>query len=327
MMLRHRRAVLTGLAAIATGALALGPAQSQANYPNQTIRFIVGVGAGGATDTMARVVGERLSRSIGAPVVVENIAGGDGVIAAQTAARAAPDGYTVFIGSSTTHAQNQFFRKSIPYDPIKDFEPISRLGVIALLLGIDPRLPVHSVAELIENARANPGKLTFASGSGSTRLGGEMFKSLSGTDVLHVPYRTSAQALAGVIGGQIAMFFGDISQMAPQVKAGKVRGLAVSGAQRTPVFPELPTMEEAGLRGFQLVGFFAAFAPARTPAAIVTRLNREIGQVLGEKDTRDRLLGLGIEPAPTTPQQLTDFVVAEIRKSGDLARSAGIVPE
>ena len=319
---RLAAAALLGLAAL--GAL---PAAAQVSFAGKPIRMIVSVGAGGATDTLARRLAERLSKSLGTAVTVENQPGGSGVIAAQAVARAAPDGHTLLIGTNTTHAGNASFMKNLPYDPINDFEPISRLGIAALVLSINNSVPATNVQEFIAYARANPGKLSFGSGTGSARLASEMFKAKTGTDILSVPYKSNVQALTDLRGGQIQMLLGDIALMLPQIRSGAVKALGVSSAQRSATMPEIPTLAEAGVPGYELVGFIAAFAPAKTPEPVVRRLNEEIVKVLRDKEFVDALTATGVDAAPTTPGELREWVVGETRKWRDLARGAGIQPE
>ena len=303
------------------------PALAQSSYPNKPIRMIVSVGAGGATDTLARRLAEKLTKSLGTPVYVENQPGGSGVIAAQTVARAAPDGYTLLIGTNTTHAGNASFLKNMPYDPVNDFEPISRLGIAALVLGVNNAVPAGNVAEFVAYARANPGKLAFGSGTGSARLASEMLKAKAGIDMLSVPYKSNAPALTDLRGGQIQVLMGDIALMLPHIRSGAVKGLAVSSARRSASMPELPTLQEAGVPGYELVGFIAAFAPAKTPEPIVRKLNEEMGRILRDREFVDGLTAMGMDAAPTSPGQLREWVISETRKWGDLARAAGIAPE
>ncbi len=311
-----------------TVALGASPGLAQtAAFPSKPIRMIVAVGAGGATDTVSRRLGERLSKSLGQAVVVENMAGGSGVIAAQTVARAAPDGYTLLIGTNTTHAGNASFIKNLPYDPLADFAPISRLAIAALVLCVNNDVPVYNLNEFIAHAKANPGKLNFGSGTGSARLSSEMFTTKAGVNIQSVPYKSNAPALVDLRGGQIQMLFGDIALMLPHVRAGAVKALGVSSARRSAAMPDTPTLAEAGVPGYELVGFIAAFAPAKTPEPIVRQLNEEMGRILRDKEFADSLTALGIDAAPTTPGELHAWVVAETRKWGELARAAGIQPE
>jgi tripartite-type tricarboxylate transporter receptor subunit TctC len=319
--------IARGIAALAGVAVVAQAAFAQATYPNKPVRMIVSVGAGGATDTLARKVAEKMSASTGQQFYVENQPAASGVIAAQAVQKAAPDGYTLLIGTNTTHAGNQAFLKNVPYDPINDFEPITRLALAALLLSVNNDVPAKTVADLTAYAKANPGKLAFGAGTGSARLATEMYKSIAGVDLLSVPYKGNQQALTDLRGGQIQILFGDIALMQPQVKAGAVRGLAVSSVKRSAAMPEFPTMQEAGVPGYELVGWIAAFAPKGTPAPIIKRLNDEFNKALADKELVASLHALGVDPAPGTPEQLRDWVKSETKKWGDLARNANIQPE
>ena len=322
-------AVFTTFAHAAAALLALTvlPAHAQEPFPHKPIRLVVSVGAGGATDTLTRLLAERMSRSLGVAVLVENQAGGSGVIAAQTVARATPDGHTLLIGTNTTHAGNASFMKNLPYDPVNDFAPVSRLGIAALVLSVNSSVPANTMAEFIAYAKANPGKMGFGNGTGSARLASEMLKAKAGIDIFSVPYKSNAQALVDLRGGQIQMLFGDIALMLPHIRSGAVKGLGVSSARRSASMPEMQTLQEAGVAGYELVGFIAAFAPARTPEPVVRRLNEEITRILRDKDVVERLTALGVDAAPTTPAELREWVVSETAKWRDLARGAGITPE
>lgn len=320
-----RRLAISAL--LAAGAFATLPALAQGAYPSKPIRLIVSVGAGGATDALTRRLADRLSKSMNTPVYVENLPAGSGVIAATTVAKAAPDGYTLLIGTNTTHAGNASFLKSIPYDPVNDFEPISRLGIAALVLTINNSVPANTVPEFIAYAKANPGKLAFGAGTGSARLASEMLKAKAGIDMLSVPYKSNAPALTDLRGGQIQVLLGDIALMLPHIRSGALKGLAVSSARRSASIPELPTLGEAGVPGYELVGFIAAFAPAKTPQPIVQRLNEEIGRILRDKEFVDSLTASGVDAAPTSPEQLREWVISETRKWRELSRAAGIEPE
>jgi tripartite-type tricarboxylate transporter receptor subunit TctC len=315
-------------AALALAGLGLVPATAAAQtYPSKPIKFIVPFTAGSATDTLARVLGQKLTASHGWTVVVENMAGASGFIAAQNVARAAPDGYTVFITSNTTHAANQNLFKKLPYDPIVDFAPITRLGNIPLALAVHPSVPANNVRELIAYGKANPDKLSFGAGSTSARMAGEMLKALAGFDMLHVPYRSNPLAVTDLLGGQISLVFADVSTTMPQIRAGKVKGLGVSGLQRSPLAPDLPTMVEEGIANYELIGWFAAFVPAKTPKPIVDTLNSAIRGAVEDKAVEESLLKAGIEPLTSTPEELRDYVVSETKKWADIVKAAGIQPE
>jgi tripartite-type tricarboxylate transporter receptor subunit TctC len=319
------RSVVT--AACLAGTFALAQPAAAQDYPSRPIRFVVPFTAGSATDTLARVLGQKLNAANGWTVVVENVAGASGMMAAQTVARAAPDGLSVLVTSNTTHASNQNLFKKLSYDPVKDFEPIGRLGNITLALAVHPSVPANSVQELIAYGKANPGKLTFGSGSTSARVAGEMLKTLGGFDMLHVPYKSNPLAITDLLGGQISLVFADVSTTMPQIRAGKVKGFGVSSAQRSPLAPELPTMAEEGVKGYELTAWFAAFVPAKTPKPIVDKLNAALNAAMADKTVADALLAAGIEPLTSTPDELRSFVDTETKKWGEIVKAAGIQPE
>jgi tripartite-type tricarboxylate transporter receptor subunit TctC len=323
-MLTRRLLVAAAAGAALVAETSTGFAQ---NYPARSIRFIVPFAAGSATDALARIVGEHASKSLGQPVVIENMAGASGVVAAQNVARAEPDGHTVLITTNTTHGANQSLLKNVPYDAVNSFEPVTKLGTITLALITNPSVPAKTVGELITYAKANPGKLTFGAGSSSSRIAGEMLKVLGGIDVTYVPYRSNPQAITDLLGGQISLVFADISTTLPQVRGGKATGLAVSTAARSPLAPELPTMAEAGVPGYDLSAWFAAFAPAKTPKPVVEKLRGALVAAVSDKAVQDRLLAAGIEPQSSTSEELRAFVPVEIKKWADIVKAAGIQPE
>src|SRR5229473_2524947 len=290
-----------------------GMVNGQDRYPSQSIKFVVPFAAGSATDTLARLLGHRVTAPLGQNVVIENIAGGSGVIAAQAVMRSAPDGHTVFITSNTTHASNQSLLKKVPYDAIADFEPISKLGTITLALVGHPSVPANDVKSLIAYAKANPGKLSFGSGSTSSRIAGELLKTLAGIDMLHVPYKSNPQVVTDLLGGQISLFFGDVSTSLPPVRAGKLKGFAVSSLTRSSLVPDLPTLNEAGIPGYDLTAWFAAFVPAKTAKPVVDKLNAALREALADKDVAAKLLAAGIEPAASSPDELKAFVMSETK--------------
>jgi len=317
----------TFLAAAAVFFSILTPATAQDAYPARNIRFVVPFTAGSATDTLARVLGQKISATLGWSIVVENMAGASGQTAAVSVARAAPDGHTVFITSNTTHAANQNLFKKLSYDPVADFEPVTRLGNITLALAVHPSVPANNVRELVAYGKANPGKLSFGAGSTSARMASEMLKARAGFDMLHVPYRANPLAVADLLGGQISLVFADVSTTLPQIRAGKVKGLGVSSAQRTPLAPELPTMVEEGIPNYEMIGWFAAFVPAKTPKSIVDKLNGAIKAAVGDKATEDALLKVGVEPLTSTPDELRAYVDSETKKWAEIVKAAGIEPE
>jgi tripartite-type tricarboxylate transporter receptor subunit TctC len=255
------------------------------------------------------------------------MAGASGQTAAANVARAAPDGHTVFVTSNTTHAANQNLFKKLSYDPIGDFAPITRLGDITLALALHPSIPANNVRELIAYGKANPGKLSFGAGSTSSRMASEMLKARAGFDMLHVPYRANPLAVADLLGGQVSLVFADLSTTLPQIRAGKVKGLGVSRVKRSPLAPDLPTMIEEGIPDYEMIGWFAAFAPAKTPAPVVEKLNGAIKAAVEDKTVQENLLKAGIEPLTSTPDELRAYVVSETRKWADIVKAAGIEPE
>ena len=324
----HRRAV--AMALLATAALTMGSSgasRAEDAYPSRVVKFVVPFAAGSATDTLARVLGEKMSASLGQPVVVDNMPGASGFLAAQNVARAEPDGYTVLIATNTTHAANQSLFKRLPYDPVADFAPVGKLGTITLALVVNPAVPATTVPELIAYAKDHPGEITFGSGSSSSRIAGEMLKSLAGIDLLNVPYKSNPQAITDLLGGQISMVFADTATTLPQAEAGKVKALAVSSPERTRLAPDLPTMREAGVAGYDLTAWFAAFVPAGTPVEVIDRLNAAFVAALADPTATKTLLDAGIEPATSTPAELAAFVGTETEKWASIVKSAGIEPE
>lgn len=318
--------LLLAFTLMAVLSVCLKPAQAQDFSSSRPIRMIVAVGAGGATDLLARQLAERIAPRLGTTISVENLTGASGIIAAQTVAKAAPDGHTILIGTNTTHASNKIFIKDLPYDPIKDFAPVSLLGRTTLVLCVNPDIPVKSVGELIRYAKANPDKLTYGSGTGSARMAGEMFAVKAGVDIMSVPYRSNAQALTDLLGGRISMIFGDMSLMKQHIASNAVRALAVTNPTRSPLEPNLPTLAEAGVEGYQLAGFIAAYAPAKTPKTIVDTLNKAMVEILKDAKFAQLLLDNGIEPAPSSPEGLNSFGIEEAKRWEEVAKAAGIDP-
>jgi tripartite-type tricarboxylate transporter receptor subunit TctC len=315
-------------AACALIEIALFPGSTPAqDFPSRPIKFVVPFTAGSATDTLARVLGQEINATLGWSIIVENMAGASGQTAAVSVARAAPDGHTVFITSNTTHAANQNLFKKLSYNPVADFEPVTRLGNITLALAVHPSVPANNVRELVAYGKANPGKLSFGAGSTSARMASEMLKARGGFDMLHVPYRANPLAVTELLGGQISLVFADLSTTLPQIRSGKVKGLGVSSAQRTPLAPDLPTMAEEGIPNYEMIGWFAAFVPAKTPKPIVDKLNGAIKAAIGDKATQEALLKVGLEPLTSTPDELRAYVDSETRKWAEIVKAAGIEPE
>jgi len=297
---------------------------SAATYPEKAIRFIVPFPPGAANDLLARAVGQRLSDRWGQPVIVDNRGGGGGTLGATIAAKAAPDGYTIVIVPAT-HAINVTLYSKPPYDAVKDFATVALIATGPYMLAVNPALPARSVKELIVLAKAKPGQLNYGSaGTGNaTHLIGELMKSMAGIEITHIPYKGTNLALMDVIGGQVQMMFGTISATNPQVKAGKVRALAVTSAKRSAAVPEVPTLDEAGVPGFDAAGWWGVLAPAGTSAAIVSKLNGEIAAIVGGSEMRRWLQSQGFEPAAVGPEQFAQYIKDEIVKWGKVVKASG----
>jgi tripartite-type tricarboxylate transporter receptor subunit TctC len=317
----------TAIAALACLA-ALGAAQAQ-NYPAKPIRIIIAQAPGSATDVISRVVGNRLSEALGQPVIIETRPGAGGALGTEAAARSAPDGYTLFMANNSTHGSNPALYARLPYDAINDFAPITLVATVPYVLVVDPSLPVKDVEELIKLAKSAPGKMNFASaGNGSThQFCGELLKSMAGIDLVHVPYKGSPPAIAGLLGGEVQLMFANLTDIGAQLKIGKVKALAVTTAKRAPMLPEVPTLQEAGLPGFEIVSWFGLVAPAGTPAPIVARLNEETAKVLRRADVQATLGAQGLQLEPSTPDQFGAHIRSEIAKFTRIAKNAGIKAE
>jgi len=295
------------------------------NYPSRPIRMIVPFPAGGTADLLARQIGQTMSEALRQQVIIENRTGAGGNIGADLAARSKPDGYTLLMGTVSTHPINPNLYPNMPYDPVKDFAPVTMVARMPNLLVVHPSVPANNVAELIALAKARPGALAFASaGNGTTQhLAGELFKKMTGVDMIHVPYKGNAPAVTDLVGGQVQVMFDNIPVSLQQVRAGKLRALAVTGPARSPVLPELPSLAEAGLPGYSITSWFGLYAPSGTSPQIIERLNREANKALATAQIRRRLTDQGIEPAGGTPGQFADFMRAELVKWGKIVRESG----
>jgi tripartite-type tricarboxylate transporter receptor subunit TctC len=318
--MKRRIALLLLLALPALPSLAVAQA-----WPSKPIKWVVPFAPGGTTDILARTVGEKLGAALGQPVIVENRPGAGGGVGADFVAKSPPDGYTLVGGTISTHAINASLYKSLPYDPVRDFVPITLIARLPNLLVVNPNVPAKNVAELVALMKANPGKYTFASsGNGTSQhLSGELFKSIAGVDMQHVPYKGSPPALQDVVGGQVTMTFDNITTALPLAKAGNLRALAVTTAQRSAVAPEIPTMAEAGLAGYEIGSWQGVFAPAGTPPEIVRRLNTEIVRILKSPEIHDKLIALGAEPVGNSVDEFTAMVRSEVAKWGDVVKRSG----
>jgi tripartite-type tricarboxylate transporter receptor subunit TctC len=303
----------------------LAPPVFAQTYPTKPIRFIVGFAPGGPNDIVARIVSQKLTESFGLPVTVDNRPGADSMIGTQMAARAAPDGYTISMisASATIHPS---VSASVPYDVAKDFSHVTLLASTAFIVVVNPTLPVKSIKDLIALAKKRPGQLNFASSGtgGSLHLAGELFKSLAHVDMNHIPYKGGAPAANDVIGGQVELMFSPIPVAMPHVKSGRLRALAVTGSKRWPTSPDLPTVAESGVPGYDVTGWYGIVAPARTPGAIVMRLNQEIVKMLALSDVRQQFASFDLEPIGSSPEQMASHVNAELVKWANVVRDAKI---
>ncbi len=292
-------------------------------WPAKSIRFIVSFPPGGSADIIARALAQKLSESLGQQVLVDNRAGAGGNIGVDLAAKSAPDGYTIVLGAAGAIAINQSLMGSLPYDPLKDLAPISLLATIPIVLAVHPSTPANSVRELIALAKAKP--LAFASAGNGTamHLSGELFKLRTGLDLQHVPYKGSGPAVTDLMGGQVPVAFVDLSSALPHIRSGKVRGLAVASGKRTITAPEIPTIAESGVSGYDAVGWFGLFAPAGTPRDIINRLNAEVRRIMQLPDVRERALASGAEPAADTPEEFAAYIRTEIPKWAEVVKVSG----
>jgi tripartite-type tricarboxylate transporter receptor subunit TctC len=302
-------------------------AGAQSAYPSKPVQFVVPFSAGSATDQIARAFGQEFGKEAKQPVVVDNKPGANGFIAAQFVAKALPDGHTFLITTNTTQAANEHLYKKLPYDPVKDFEPVTALGRGGNILIVHPSVPAKSVAELIQLAKAQPGKLSFGSGSSASRVSGELFQQMAGVQLLHVPYKSNPLAINDLLGGQINMMFTDTATGLPQVKGGKVRALGVTSPKRTSLAPDVPTIAEAGVKGYELTYWFAAYLPAKTPQAIIDRANALLVNASQSEAAKTFFATTGTEVFTTTPAELAKFQASESQKWGRVIKAAGIEPE
>ncbi|MFM7343551.1 MAG: Bug family tripartite tricarboxylate transporter substrate binding protein [Betaproteobacteria bacterium] len=325
MRTRFSAALALSLGLFSTTLLAQAPA---AAYPAKPIRAIVPFAPGSATDQIGRAFAQKMSENLGQPVVVENRAGVSGMLGAEAVAKSAPDGYTILVGTNSTNAALKSLMKKLPYDQDTAFAPIAFLGSVPLIVAINNDVPAKNLREFVALAKAKPGSITFAHASASQRVSSEMLSSMAGVQMTHVPYKAGPAAMTDLIGGQVNMFTADFAVMLPQVKGGKVRGLAVTSMQRAPAVPELPTVNEAlGLKDYELIAYFALFAPAGTPPEIINRLNRAANAAASDKDLLERFSALGFETAPGTPQALAERTRVETAKWAKAIREARIEPE
>jgi tripartite-type tricarboxylate transporter receptor subunit TctC len=322
-----RSRFLVAVASAVVGIALAFPALSQAPaaYPNRPVKLVVPFPPGGPLDIVGRAIAQKLSEAWGQAVVVDNRPGAGGNIGADIVAKSPPDGYTILMGALSTHAVNPSLYAKMPYDAVADFAPITLVAVTPNVLVVNASLPVDSAKEFIAYAKANSGKLAFGSGSNGSagHLAGELFKVDTGADITHVPYKGGAPATQALLAGDTQFMFDNLANAMPQVKAGKFKALAVTTAQRSKLAPELPTMAEAGLPGFDISTWFGLFAPAGTPKDVIAKWNGEVAKILTSPEMREKLIAQGAEPAPTTPGEFAAFVKNEITKYAKIVKASG----
>jgi len=327
MQITRRYALTAALSSIGASTIAaLSPAMAQQGYPNRPIKLVLGFAPGGTTDFLARRLGEQLAKQMGQPVIVENRPGASGNIGAAHVARSNPDGYTLLYGTNTTHAMNVSLYAKLEFDPVKDFEPIVLQGKTSNVLCVRPDFPSHTLGEFIDKARAEPGRITVASGGNATSLhmAIELLKESTGVDLLHVPYKGSSAALTDLVGGQVNAIMDNVPSSLPFIKSGRVRALAVTALSRLPQLPDVPTFNELGMKGFEVVGWGAFWAPAGTPRPIIERLNREINLALKDAQVLALMQDSATLPQGGTAEELARYAREETVKWAAIIRRAGI---
>lgn len=317
-----RRRLITAVATVLVMTTGLGEA---ADWPEKPIRVILAVPAGAAPDVTARLVFPGLSQRLGVSLVADNRAGGGGVIGAEIAAKSAPDGYTLFISSPGALTILPHLRKGLPYDTLRDFVPVSLISIGPFVLMAHPSVPAKNIAELIALAKAQPGKLNYASaGNGvANHLAGELFKQMTGTDIVHVPYKGAPQAVSDVLAGHMQLMFNSIAPIVPHIKSGKLRVLGIASLQRSPQMPELPTIAESGVPGFEAVNWFGLFAPAKTPKAIISRVNAAVVSTIKTPEMQARFIALGADPVGSSPEEFAMFVRRDTEKYARIVKISG----
>jgi tripartite-type tricarboxylate transporter receptor subunit TctC len=319
------RALLLILA-VASATL-LGPARGAENYPSKPITLVSVFGPGSASDTICRIIAQPLGIALNETVIVEDRPGANGALAALYVARAAPDGHTLLMGTNSPLSAVPYLMKNVSYDPIKDFTPVSRVGSFTQILVVNAGLPIKTFKELIDYGKANPGKLSFASGNTAGIVAGSTLAHWAGIDMLHVPYKSTPPAMQDLLAGRVSMMSVDLMSASPHVHSGAVRALAVTRLQRSALFPELPTLDELGMKGFDLDAWAGIVVPAQTPPAIAARLNTELRKILDDASIKSKLGNVGFEAISSSPAEFEDFIKVQLGKWGKMIKEAGIQPE
>ncbi|WP_077001675.1 tripartite tricarboxylate transporter substrate binding protein [Variovorax sp. KK3] len=328
MMIRRRDFAFTPACLAALGLAGALPARAQAAFPSKQMTIVVPASPGGAIDLAARLIGQKLVEQWGQPVVVDNKTGATGIIGTDFVAKSAPDGHTLALVASS-HAINPSMVKKLPFDTLKSFEPVVQTHVVPLVLVVAPSFPAKNLKELIAYGKANPGKLSFASSGsgGAPHFSGELFKSMAGIDMIHIPYKGSTLAHPDLLSGRVSLMFDTLAAISTQVKAGGLRAIAVTTPKRIAMLPDVPTMAEAGLPGYETSTWGGLLAPAGTPRPVVNKIATEVTRILALPDIKQRLTDAGVEPVGGTPEQFAAFIAKEMGKWAQVAKAAGIQPE
>ena len=320
----QRRTLLAGATAAGL-AMATGGSWAQSAWPNKPVNLVVPFPAGGGTDAFARPLAAQFSKVTGKTLVIDNRGGAGGTVGASYAAKGAPDGYTLFMGTVGTQSINASLYKKMPFDPIKDFAPLTRVANVPNLLVANPQQPFKTVPEMIAYAKANPGKINFGSpGNGaSPHLSGELFNAMAKVELTHIPYKGSAPAVTDLLGNQIAIMFDNLPSVIPHVRSGKLRAIAITTAKRSPELPDVPTIAEAGVPGYEAMSWFGLLAPAATPAPVLAKLSGALAKVLANPEVKKKIVDQGGEPVNETPAQFAAFIQSESVKWGKVVKSSG----
>ena len=321
------RRILEGIAAALALFALISPAQAQGSFPAKPIRLVVGFPPGGGMDLSARVYSAKLQESLGTPFVVENRPGGTGILAGEAVAKAEPDGYTLLVGASGQMTINPVILPKHPYDPVRDFAAITTLAQFPMVIAVNPSFPAKSLAELVAIARAKPGELAYSHGRATHQVAAEMFNQAVGITMRNIPYKGGAPAVNAAIAGDVPIVVVDSAAASAQIRAGRLRVLAVTSAARTPLVPDAPTVAESGVPGYDIAVWAGLFAPAGTPEAVIARLYREALRVMQSQDTKDKLKNIGMDPGGLAPEQLTAMIKADIAKYAAIVKAAGIKQE
>jgi tripartite-type tricarboxylate transporter receptor subunit TctC len=319
--------IRAAISLLAAYGLACSPALSQDAFPSKPVKIVVGFPPGGGNDLLGRIIADKLSAALGQPFVVENRPGANGIVAIEAVKRSAPDGYTLMVGPSSGMTVNPAVYAKLPYNPVKDFAPVSMMGIFPLIVTVHPSVPASNVRELIALAKAQPGRINYSSAATSFQLATEMFAQQAGVTLYHIPYKGSAQAVNAVLANEVALTFADGAAVMPLIKSAKLRAIAVSSAKRTQRLPDVPTLAEAGVPGYEMVLWSGVFAPAGTPSTIVSRLQKEIARAVFLPDVRERMLNLGVEPIGSTSEDLAATMRAQIAEYTRVAKTGNITAE